>query len=658
METMKQQSDRRTSTGARVGALSAMLALAASGCSLYFGTPEEFTEQEREDCLAELQQESNFFPNEGVPLNLGPVVKADNPPPAVSGGTMALSPDEMRIVVSDPDRDMVYVVDLSPMYDPERPGEPELVATVPLQSRDEPGRVAFDDAGRAHIALRRGSDIVSINANDGAILDRRQACASPRGIDFDELTGLLYVACHAGEVVTMDPAQGGVIDSFTIEPGLRDVVVTDDHIYVSKFRTADLYVLDRDGNLLETMRPAGLDAIGFDPFEGTETTSHFAAAVAWRTIPNQNNDGVVMIHQRGRDDTIKPSGGGYGGGFDCVGGVVHAAVTPMKLGVEPNVSAPLASMVLPVDGALINNGQSTVIVAAGNGQDSNNEASFEMVIDIPTSTVHREFDCIFGNPWLFADDSSSTQAIATVAASDNTVVVQMREPAELRIFPQGSRGVPFTIPLSVETVKDTGHQLFHMNTGSSVSCASCHPEGSDDGRVWKFECIGDRRTQPLHFGILGTEPFHWDGDMESFDHLMSEVFVNRMNGGEATTEQGVAMAEWLDTVKAPTRVTPSDSVAVERGRQLFNDPVVGCATCHAGPKLISTGWFDVGTGGKFQVPSLVGIADRKPYMHTGCANSLRERFTNPACGGGDMHGTTSHLSPTELDDLILFMQTL
>lgn len=650
MATMKQQSDRRTSTSARIGALSAVLALAASGCSLYFGTPEEFTEQEREDCLAELEQSDQFFPpNEGVPLNLGPVVKADNAPPAVSGGTMAMSPDENRVVVSDPDRDMVYVVDLS---DVDGPIGPQLIATVPMQAGDEPGRVTFDDAGRAHIALRQGNEIVTINANDGAVLDRRQACAAPRGIDFDQLTGLLYVACQAGEVVTMDPAQGGVIDRFEIEPGLRDVVVTNDHVYVSKFRTADLFVLDRDGTLLETMRPPGLETVGFDPFDGSESVSRFESAVAWRTIQNDDNDGVVMIHQRGKDDNVKPSGGGYGGGFDCVGGVVHAAVTPMKLGVEPNMSSPIPFMVLPVDGALINNGQSTVVVAAGNGQ--NQELFAPPVIDFPTSTIHRDFDCISGNDW----NVSSGQAIATVAGSDNTVVVQIREPAELHIFPQGTRNSPLVVSLNVATVKDTGHQLFHLNTGSGVSCASCHPEGSDDGRVWTFECIGERRTQPLHFGILGTEPFHWDGDMESFDHLMSEVFVNRMNGGDATTAQTLAMAEWLDTVQAPTRVTPADAVAVERGRQLFNDATVGCATCHAGPKLISTGWYDVGTGGKFQVPSLVGIADRTPYMHTGCAKTLRERFTNPACGGGDMHGTTSHLSPTELDDLLLYMQTL
>ena len=207
---------------------------------------------------------------------------------------MALSPGETRLVVSDPDRNVVYVVDML---------EQQLVATIPMQDGDEPGRAVIDDMGRAHVALRRGNNVVTINTVDGAILNRRPVCAAPRGIDFDELTGLLYVSCNSGELVTMHPVEGGIMDTIEIETGLRDVVVTSEHIYVSKFRTADLFVLNREGQLLDTMRPPGLDAIGFDPNDGSEAISHFEPAVAWRMVPNPDG-GVVMIHQRGKDDNV------------------------------------------------------------------------------------------------------------------------------------------------------------------------------------------------------------------------------------------------------------------------------------------------------------------------------------------------------------------
>lgn len=59
----------------------------------------------------------------------------------------------------------------------------------------------------------------------------------------------------------------------------------------------------------------------------------------------------------------------------------------------------------------------------------------------------------------------------------------------------------------------------------------------------------------------------------------------------------------------------------------------------------------------FQVPSLLGLASRAPYLHTGCAKTLRDRF-KPECGGADAHGQTSHLSVAQLDDLAVYLETL
>jgi mono/diheme cytochrome c family protein len=247
------------------------------------------------------------------------------------------------------------------------------------------------------------------------------------------------------------------------------------------------------------------------------------------------------------------------------------------------------------------------------------------------------------------------QAVAVAVTTGGTTVVQLREPAQLSIF----NNDPFVpVMLSAESRADTGHTMFHMNSGGGIACASCHPEGGDDARVWEFECIGARRTQSLQFGLLGTEPFHWDGDMASFDTLMDEVFVGRMGGGIPTADQTAAMASWLDSMQAPARPQPLDSAAVERGRQLFQDPTVGCQACHSGSKLTNNGSFDVGTGGTFQVPSLINIVNRAPFIHTGCAATLRDRFTDPACGGGDKHGVVSHLSAQQLDELIMYLETL
>ena len=72
--------------------------------------------------------------------------------------------------------------------------------------------------------------------------------------------------------------------------------------------------------------------------------------------------------------------------------------------------------------------------------------------------------------------------------------------------------------------------MFHVDAGGGVACASCHPEGGEDGRVWNFTCLGPRRSQSLRGGLSGTEPFHWDGDMPDFSTLVQTVFVGRMSG--------------------------------------------------------------------------------------------------------------------------------
>lgn len=621
----------------------AVFALVAGGCNLYFGSEEEWREQEKQECLDELHAQSGGAPIDSFPVPLGATVKAETPPPAISGGTLTISPDQTIAVAADSDRDQVYIVSLETM---------SLVATIPMLPQDEPGRVAFDDSGRVHVALRRGQNVVSIDLATGMVVGRNKICASPRGIDFDELTGLLYVACHNGKLVTMDPGTGQTVAQAHLESDLRDVVVTDEHVYVSRFRTADLLVLNRDLELLETMRPPGLDTVTFDFEVEGDVPLHFEPAVAWRTVERPSG-GVVMVHQRGKDDEIKPSQGGYGSGDPCLGGVVHAAVTPMKLGDPPPVSTALGFMVLPVDMTLIDNGQNAVVVSAGNG--AGEERFLPAVVDVPVDTTHRDFDCLIGGEW----GSWQGQPIAAASMTDGTVIIQMREPSQLQIFAPGDRfGEPTIIELGTTSVKDTGHQLFHMNTGAGVSCASCHPEGQDDARVWTFQCIGPRRTQSVNIGILGTEPLHWDGDMNTFSTLMSEVFVGRMGGGQPTEEQATFMAEWLDTLRPPPRPEPEDVAAVERGRALFTDPTVGCATCHSGAKFTNNQSYDVGTGGKLQVPSLIGIANRSPFIHTGCAPTLRDRFTNPACGGGDEHGVVSGLSSTQIDDLVAYLETL
>jgi hypothetical protein len=58
------------------------------------------------------------------------------------------------------------------------------------------------------------------------------------------------------------------------------------------------------------------------------------------------------------------------------------------------------------------------------------------------------------------------------------------------------------------------------------------------------------------------------------------------------------------------------------------------------------------------VPFLVRIGARAPFMHDGCAPTLKDRFLDPVCSGGDRHGKISHLSEAQIDDLVAYLETL
>ena len=66
--------------------------------------------------------------------------------------------------------------------------------------------------------------------------------------------------------------------------------------------------------------------------------------------------------------------------------------------------------------------------------------------------------------------------------------------------------------------------------------------------------------------------------------------------------------------------------------------------------------MSVGRREAFQVPSLIGVSRRGPWMHDGCAKTLRDRFVDGACGG-DRHGEVTRLAPDELDALVAWLET-
>jgi hypothetical protein len=578
-----------------------------------------------------------------APSPFGPTVSPAAPSPPIAGGTLLITRDGLTAVAADPDNAQVWLVDA-------RSGQ--VRGSVPLRPDDEPGRIAEDGAGRVHVVLRRAGALLTVELANVARVQRRPVCSAPRGVAWDPALDAVHVACAGGELVTLPASGGSPTRTVRLDPDLRDVIIDQGRLRVSRFRSAELLTVDADGAVIERVSPA--------PFQSPSVRGDtlFSPRVAWRTIPFPGG-GALMVHQRGVaasetvDDTPEPSvpgepppaspyGGAHGKGAErCQqSGIVHSAVT--LLGPGGAVAPALPDAALPVDVALVPFSAAT----------PRERLSAVVVSAVPRGVGGGAvfFVTLFGDGCAAASrvDVASGTPVA-VAASDSGILILTREPASI-VPAAGGAAWPLTTALH----PDSGHAIFHGAPGGEIACASCHPEGGDDGQVWRFP-KGARRTQSLGGGLLATAPFHWSGDMPDLNVLTHEVFTLRMGGSSLRCDEVAALGRWLDQV-AVVRRAVADPAAVARGWALFTDPAVDCASCHTGPHLTSNLDADVGTGGRFQVPSLVGLGTRAPYLHDGCAATLRDRFGK--CGGGDAHGHTSQLAPAALDDLIAYLDSL
>jgi hypothetical protein len=556
--------------------------------------------------------------------------------PPLSGGTLVVLADGKTLVASDPDRDRLYVFDTD---------DGTVRSTAQLQIGDEPGRVVEDAAARVHVVLRRGGALVTLNPKTGGLGARRAVCPAPRGIAYDKAADQLHVACAGGELVSLPASGGDATRRLVFERDLRDVVMgANGTLLVSTFRRADVLVIGADGKLATRLQPGS----------GLMSTHKGAMrmrtpSVAWRMVAlDEATSRVVLLHQTGVTDTVDTRPGGYAAHRGCSGIVAVGVSVLSPEGAGPKPATGFGELPLTIDIALSPDRERVALAVPGNGPYQGPTLIEKSLED---ATVAVPSDCVGENDKIGSQPRS--QVVAVTYAPSGVLFAQTREPAGIW---RSDTGV--TTELSPDSPVDAGHFAFHANSGGGITCASCHPEGGEDGRTWAFVCAGPRRTQSMRGGISPTIPFHWDGAEANLPILVEDVFTGRMAGPLLSEEEISALEAWVDTIPLLPGVAGLDGAAVVRGKALFDDSKIACASCHAGALLTNNATVDVGTGRPFQVSSLVGVSWRAPFMHDGCAKTLHERFGASSCGGGERHGSTSSLTASELDDLVAYLESL
>ena len=577
----------------------------------------------------------------GIALDIGTVVTQASPPASIIGGTLLVMHDGHRAIAADPDRDALFVVDLDHF---------QRLAQIDLLAGDEPGRAVEDDAGHVHVVLRRAGAVATLDLSTLAITMRRAVCASPRGIAFDATARTLEVACASGEWVTLAAESGGETRSVFVDDDLRDIVVRTNDVVFSTFRTGELRVVGRNGALINRVAPA--DTI-LRPADGgiAAIDQH---EVGWRLMPFHNGS-FGLPHQQASTDVISTMPSGYEGD-GCNSGIAHPAFSSFASDLTHATATATSSLdgVLGVDVAISPDDGHVAVAFAGNPIARGGRAGV-MIYD--AAVLASGIPCGTAMP-VARSVVTTGQPVAIAYLSDGRLLIQNREPASLEVHDPSDtiNTAQAVIALSPLSRQDSGHVLFHGNAGATIACASCHPEGGDDGHVWNFDTVGARRTQSIRGGILQTAPFHWSGEMATFGTLAHAVLGGRMGGGNFPQTYSDLLSQYVDRLPALPMAASANPLSVDRGHTLFMDPTVACASCHVPPLLTNNLTVSVGTGGAFQVPSLRGLRWRAPYMHNGCAATLRDRFG--PCGGGELHGHTAALSASQIDDLLAYLRTL
>ncbi len=568
---------------------------------------------------------------EGKP-RFGETITLDEPPPALGGATLVISDDGRTAIASDPDRDRIVIVDTST----------RAVREVALTKGDEPGRLVEDDLGRVHVVLRRSGSIATIDLADGAVAARRFVCAAPRGIA--HRAGSLYVACAGGELMTLgtETTTSATLVA-RLDRDLRDVVVTNEHIFVSTFRSAHVLILGLAGNVLQRQAPPSHDA--------DAQRAARVPGVAWRMV--KSGDVVRVVHQQARKDRIPTEQpGAYATTTNNCQALTVSATA--RIGTDvPELGPILADGVLPIDLAVSKDESRWAVIAAGNAH----------IPELPQIHVSRptQGNCVLqpasehvGKTDIRRMNSDPPgEHVAAAFLPDNRLVVFSREPAAIHVRFGDENDVKWsTIPVGGPSRRDTGHAILHSNSGGGIACASCHPEGGEDGLTWR---LGDAfvRTQSLRDTLDGTGPYHWRGEIPDLETLAHSAFSGRMSGPRLAADQVGALNAWMLRIpRLPASVV--DEAARARGQALFEG--AGCASCHSGTRFTDNRSVDVGTGGNIQVPSLIGVALRAPFMHDGCAATLLSGFSEK-CGGAK-HATVAQLTDEERSDLERYLESL
>jgi YVTN family beta-propeller protein len=576
---------------------------------------------------------------------------------------MDLSPDGDRLLVANPDNGTVTVVDTV-----------NRKALSEIAVGDKPEGVTWIGGGPlAAVAVYNDDRVVIFDAAEGKVLHRLAVADEPYGIVALKDGSRLYVTHeYPGSVSEIDPKEAKVLREMKAGSMTRGLAVSPDEkrLYVTEFYTAGLHALDRDSGKV------------VDEWKGHSTDN-----LARNVVVHPKRPKAYLPHIRSKIETID----GSGSIFPHL--TIYDLVPPEGAGKRRTSFAMdtfngVYVVTNPWETALSPDGKRIYTIYAGT-----NDMNVCDVLDDDYKEIQR-----VGGPVRIGQNPRAVR----VSPDGKTVYIYHALDFSVGVYDADMKKLDAIKvcepPKTAEWVR--GKILFDtanppMTSRRWIACSSCHPDGHADGRVW-HNPEGLRKTTAL-FGVAHTHPLHWSADRDEVQDFEYTI-RGRLMQGTGLLHEKIKQKEGFEPVEldehtagrsadldalavytnsfdfrlsphivAPGKLTP----AAERGKKLFFNETVACASCHSGPYYTDSSLkkpfnlHDVGTGGddpsekmgpKYDTPTLLGVYRTAPYLHHGKAATLRDVLTT--CNKEDKHGKTSHLREADIDDLVEFLKAL
>ncbi|TPN85116.1 PKD domain-containing protein [Aquimarina algicola] len=561
-----------------------------------------------------------------------------------------------------------------------------------------PTNIAIDENGNAWVTCRDSDEIYIINTS--GIVSSQIALpkgTQPYGIAFTPDGKRCFVSGFgSGELLELSSNTQKLVSSVTLGSTPRAIAITGD---ASKILVTRLISPDQEGQIwevdLNTLTVSKTITLPIDDFTGDNgnqgrglpnyvagITIHPNNKTAWSVAKKDN-----ILRGLARD--------GQPLTFD---NVVRTAISPIDLTIgKENINQRI-----DID----NHGQpsSALYTPSGNYIIVTMQGNNRIVVIDPKK----------GLELLKMDVGKAPQGLA-IDETTNRIFVKNFMDRSITVFDAEemiTTGVSILEKLAtINTVAQEqlsatvlkGKQIFYdaanikMGTDGYVSCASCHIDGTEDGRTWDFTDRGEglRNTISL-IGREGTGHgrVHWSANFDEIQdfendirfHFKGRGFMTDTDFSEGTTALSLgdpkkgksadldALTAYIESLNtfypSPYRNTNGTlTTDAEAGKALFEN--LKCMSCHGGEDFTDsdTGrMHDVGTiknnsGSRLgkqllglDVPTLRGVWATAPYLHDGSAKTIAEVFTK--YNTNDQHGATSGLSTTQINQLEAYIKQI